>query len=65
MNCGKINFPFKMKSLEQKLAESEAKLEILSSTKLTIDTRFVSISIPPMPKDGNIFDVSNLELVCF
>ena len=54
-----------MKSLEQKLAESEAKLEILSSTKLTIDTRFVSISIPPMPKDGNVFDVSNLELVCF
>ena len=43
----KNQFPFKMKSLEQKLAESKAKLENLSNTKLAVDTKFVSISVPP------------------
>ena len=43
----KNQFPFKMKSLEQKLAESKAKLENLSSTKLAVDTKSVSISVPP------------------
>lgn len=54
MNFWEINFPLKMKSLEQKLVESEAKLEKLSSTKLAIDNRFVSISIfvPLKPKDN-------------
>ena len=36
----------KMKSLEQKLAESEAKLENLSNTKL-VDDRYVSVSLKP------------------
>ena len=37
----------KMKSLEQKLAESEAKLENLSNTKLVVDDRSVSVSLKP------------------
>ena len=37
----------KMKSLEQKLAEAEAKLENLSNTKLTDDNRSVSVSLKP------------------
>ena len=41
----------KMKSLEQKLAKVEAKLENFSNTKLALDNRFVSISIPVKPKD--------------
>ena len=43
----------KMKSLEQKLAEPEAKLENLSNTKLTIDNRSVFVSVPALvkPKD--------------
>ena len=41
----------KMKSLEQKLAEVEAKLENLSNTKLAIDNRSVFVSVPFMPKD--------------
>ena len=36
-----------MKSLEQKLAESRAKLENLFSTKLAVDTKSVFISVPP------------------
>ena len=36
-----------MKSLEQKLAESEAKLENLSNTKLVVDDRSVSVSLKP------------------
>ena len=41
----------KMKSLEQKLAEFEAKLENLPNTKLAVDNRSVSISLPVKPKD--------------
>ena len=41
-----------MKSLEQKLAESEAKLENLSNTKLAIDNRSASVSVPFNPKDN-------------
>ena len=41
----------KMKSLEQKLAKVEAKLENFSNTKLALDNKFVSISIPVKPKD--------------
>ena len=37
----------KMKSFEQKLAESEAKHENLSNIKLAIDNRSVSISLKP------------------
>ena len=40
-----------MKSLEQKIAESEAKFGNLSNTKLVVDNRFVSISVPLKPKD--------------
>ena len=36
----------KMKSLEQKLVESEAKLENLSNSKLAIDNRSVSVPVP-------------------
>ena len=36
----------KMKSLELKLAVSKAKLENLSSSKLAIDNRFVSVFVP-------------------
>ena len=44
-----------MKSLEQKLAESEAKLENLSNTKLDVDNLSVSISIPRKPKDDRVY----------
>ena len=37
--------------MEQKLAESEAKLENLSNTKLAVDNRSVSTSVPVKPKD--------------
>ena len=40
-------------SLEQKLAEFEAKLENLSSTKLAIDTRSVSVFLKP--KADNVY----------
>ena len=42
-----------MKSLEQELAESKAKLENLSNTKLTIDNRSVFVYVPALvkPKD--------------
>ena len=43
----------KMKSLEQELAESKAKLENLSNTKLAIDDRFISVS--PNPKTDNVY----------
>ena len=36
----------KMKSLEQKLAESKSKLKNLSNTKLLVDNKSVSVSIP-------------------
>ena len=41
----------KMKSLEQKLAEAEAKIENLSYTKLAIENRSVFVSVPVKPKD--------------
>ena len=37
----------KMKSLEQELVESEAKIENLTSTKLAIDNRSISVSLKP------------------
>ena len=40
-----------MKSLEQQLAESKAKLENLSNTKLVVDNRSVSFSVLVKPKD--------------
>ena len=45
----------KMKSLEQKIAESEAKFDNLSNTKLVVDNRFVSISVPLKPKDNKVY----------
>ena len=45
----------KMKSLEQKLAESKSKLENLSSTKLLVDNKSVFISIPLKPKDDKVY----------
>ena len=41
----------KMKSLEQKLVEPEAKLEELSNTVLVVDNRSVSFSVLVKPKD--------------
>ena len=41
----------KMKSLEQKLAEAEAKPENLSNTKLDVDNRSVSVSVPIKPNN--------------
>ena len=37
----------KMKSLEQELVESKAKIENLTSTKPTVDNRSVSVSLEP------------------
>ena len=37
----------RMKSLEQELVESKAKLEILTSTKPAVDNRSVSVSLKP------------------
>ena len=45
----------KMKSLEQKLTESEAKLENLSNTKFVVDNRFVSVFVPLKPKDEKVY----------
>ena len=39
-----------MKSLEKKFAESEAKLENFSNTKLIVDNRSVSVFVPIKPK---------------
>ena len=36
-----------MKSLEQELIESKAKIEYLTSTKPTVDNRSVSVSLKP------------------
>ena len=55
INFWEINFPVKMKSLEQKLAESEAKLENLSNTRLVVHNRYVSVSIPLKPKDDKVY----------
>ena len=43
----------KVKSLEQKLVESEAKLENLSNTKLDVDNR--SVSIPLKPTEDKVY----------
>ena len=45
----------KMKSLEQKLAESKSKLENLYSTKLLVDNKSVSVSVPLKPKDDKVY----------
>ena len=45
----------KMKILEQKLVEYEAKLENLSNIKLVVDNRYVSISTPLKPKDDKVY----------
>ena len=37
----------KMKSLEQKLVESKAKIENLTSTKIVVDNKSVSVSLKP------------------
>ena len=42
----------KMKSLEQKLAEVEAKIENLSYTKLAIENKSVFVFVPVKPKDN-------------
>ena len=42
----------KMKSLEQKLAEAEAKIENLSYTKLAIENRSVFVFVLVKPKDN-------------
>ena len=42
----------KMKSLEQKLAEVEAKIEKFSYTKLAIENRSVFVFVPVKPKDN-------------
>ena len=42
----------KMKSLEQKLAEVEAKIENLSYTKLAIENRSVFVFVLVKPKDN-------------
>ena len=48
MNFEEINFPLKMKRLEQELAKSKVELKKFSCTKPTVvDDRFVSISIKP------------------
>ena len=48
MNFQEINFPLKMKMLEQELVESKVELKKFSCTKPTVvDDRFVSISIKP------------------
>ena len=41
----------KMKILEKKLAESKAKLENLSNTKILVDNKSVSVFVPIKPKD--------------
>ena len=43
----------KMKSLEQKLAESKAKLENLSNSKLAVNDRSISVSLKP--KADNVY----------
>ena len=44
-----------MTSLEQKLAESEVKLENLSNTKLVVDNRSIFVSVPLKPKVDKIY----------
>ena len=40
----------KMKILEQEWVESKAKIEILTSTKLVVDNRSVSVALKPKTK---------------
>ena len=55
MNLWEINFPFKMKSLEQMLAEYEAKLENLSNTKFLVNNRSISVSVTFKPKEYKVY----------
>ena len=57
----------KMKSLEQELVESKAKIEILTSTKPAIDNRSVSVSLKPKIEKVYIppFKRNNKENACF
>ena len=57
----------KMKSLEQELVESKAKIENLTSTKPAIDNRSVSISLKPKTKKVYIppFKMNNKEKAYF
>ena len=57
----------KMKSLEQELVESKAKIEILTSTKPAVDNRSVSISLKPKTKKVYIppFKRNNKEKAYF
>ena len=45
----------KMKSLEQKIAESGAKFDNLSNTKLAVDNKFVSVFFLLKPKDDKVY----------
>ena len=45
----------KMKSLEQKIAESGAKFDNLSNTKLAVDNKFVSVFVPLKSKDDKVY----------
>ena len=57
----------KMKSLEQELVESKAKIENLTSTKPAVDNRSVSISLKPKTKKVYIphFKRNNKEKTYF
>ena len=57
----------KMKSLEQELVESTAKIENLTSTELAVDNRNVSVSLKPKIKKVYIppFKRNNKEKVYF
>ena len=57
----------KMKSLEQELVESKANIENLSSTKLAVDNRSVSVSLKPKTEKVYIppFKRNNKENTCF
>ena len=56
-----------MKSLEQELVESKAKIENLTSTKLAVDNRSVSVSLKPKTEKVYIppFKRNNKEKVYF
>ena len=52
-----------MKSLEQELVESKTKIENLTSTKLAVDNRSVSVSLKPKTEKIHIphFKMNNKE----
>ena len=56
-----------MKSLEQELVESKAKIENLTSTKPAVDNRSVSVSLKPKTEKVYIppFKRNNKENACF